>query len=150
MNVALLIIWLLYCKRSIIQSKLLDLKMKSPVFNNITAVTNGIVQIRIYNMRRQMNIKMEKAVNDSMRANNSFWFSSRIFGAYISYVSMIISAAGIYIGISTASNPGIYGVAIVFILQLVDFIQWLLRQIINMESIMVSVERSFLIAHLPD
>lgn len=86
-----------------------------------------------------MNLKMQRAVNDSMKANNSFWFASRVFGVYISYVSLIIAAAGFFIGIKTADNPGIYGVSVVFMLQLVDFIQWLLRQLINMESIMVSV-----------
>ena len=149
-NVVLLVLWYFYCKRSIIQCKLLDLRMKSPVFNNITAVTNGIVQIRIYNMRKQMNRKMIKAVNDSMRANNSYWFASRVFGAYISYASLIVAGIGIFVGIKTTDSPGIYGVSVVFILQLVDFMQWLFRQLINMESIMVSVERAFLIAHLPD
>jgi ATP-binding cassette subfamily C (CFTR/MRP) protein 4 len=93
---------------------------------------------------------MQRAINDSMRANNSFWFASRVFGVYITYVSVLIASIGIFVGIKTATDPGIYGVAIVFILQLVDFIQWLLRQMITMESIMVSVERAFLIAHLPN
>jgi ATP-binding cassette subfamily C (CFTR/MRP) protein 4 len=101
-------------------------------------------------MRKNMNLKMQRAINDSMRANNSYWFASRVFGIYISYVSIAMAAIGVFIGIKTAKDPGIYGVAIVFILQLIDFIQWLLRQLVNMESIMVSVERAYLIAHLPD
>lgn len=98
-NLVFLILWLMYCKKTIIQSKLLDLRMKSPVFNNITSVTNGIVQIRIYNQREQMSLKMQKAINESMRANNSFWFSSRTFGIYISYSSLIAAAIGIFVGI---------------------------------------------------
>jgi hypothetical protein len=79
-----------------------------------------------------MKLKMQRFINDSMRANNSFWFASRVFGVYISYVSIALSSIGLFIGIKTASDPRIYGVAVVFIIQLVDFIQWLLRQIVNM------------------
>ena len=47
--------------------------------------------------------------------------------------------------ISQASLAGLYGVSIVFLIQINDYLQWFLRQMINMESIMVSVERSFII-----
>lgn len=75
---------------------------------------------------------MNSIINESMRANNSFWFSSRVFGAYISYVSLIIISAGIFAGVKYSSNPGLYGVSIVFLLQLTEYVQWIAREIVNM------------------
>lgn len=92
---------------------------------------------------------MSECVNRSVRANHSFWFASRIFGSWTSYVSVLICGVGFFVGIVYIDNGGLYGISIVFLLQVSDYIQWFLRQIINMESIMVSVERSFGIANLP-
>lgn len=95
-----------------------------------------------------MNARMSSVVNNSNRANHSFWFASRVFGSWTSYVSVLICGVGFFVGISQIENGGLYGISIVFLLQVSDYMQWLLRQIINMESIMVSVEREFAIANL--
>ena len=39
-------------------------------------------------------------------------------------------------------NPGLYAVSVVFLLQVSDYLQWFLRQMIIMESLLVSVERA--------
>jgi hypothetical protein len=70
---------------------------------------------------------MSKIINNSTRANNSFWFTSRIFGVYIQYVLTLILAIGIFIGIKNDSNPGLYGIVVVFLLQFADYTQWILR-----------------------
>lgn len=62
---------------------------------------------------------------------------------------MLIVFVGFFVGVSTIDNAGLYGITMVFLLQVSDQMQWFLRQIINMESIMVSVERGFGIANLP-
>jgi hypothetical protein len=46
---------------------------------------------------------------------------------------------------STTETAGLYGVSVVFLVQINDYLQWFLRQIIVMESIMVSVERAKLL-----
>jgi hypothetical protein len=75
---------------------------------------------------------MNSIINESTRANNSYWFSSRVFGAYISYVSLIIISAGIFAGVKYSKNPVLYGVSIVFLLQLTEYVQWIAREIVNM------------------
>jgi hypothetical protein len=42
---------------------------------------------------------MSNVINDSIRANHAFWFASRVFGSWTSYVSVIVSGAGFFIGI---------------------------------------------------
>jgi hypothetical protein len=82
---------------------------------------------------------MYSIINNSIKANNSFWFLTRIFGAAISIVSILMISVGLFIGIKYTDNPGLFGVSIVFLIQLTEDIQWIARQLINMESIMVSV-----------
>jgi hypothetical protein len=40
-------------------------------------------------------------------------------------------------------------VSVVFLIQISDYLQWFLRQLIGLESMIVSVERTFIIADLP-
>jgi ATP-binding cassette subfamily C (CFTR/MRP) protein 4 len=147
-NLLLLGFWFYYCKRTIVQTKQLDLRMKSPVFSEFTQLVSGATQVKIYGQTSRMNTKMSNTVNDSIRVNHSFWFASRVFGSWTSYASVLICGVGFFVGVSQISNGGLYGISIVFLLQMSDYLQWFLRQIINMESIMVSVEREFAITNL--
>lgn len=81
------------------------------------------------------------------KANLCYWNISRAFGVYVSYFSILALIIGALIGVynSNVETAGLYGVSIVFLVQINDYIQWFLRQIIVMESIMVSVERAKLI-----
>ncbi len=42
---------------------------------------------------------MEQLINNSTITNNGYWFTSRIFGCYTSYVSFAFSGIGIFVGI---------------------------------------------------
>lgn len=139
--ILLQLLWFIYCKRTIIQTKQLDLRTKSPVFSQFGELVAGAIQVRIYGQTDNTSNKMSRIVNRSAQANHSFWFASRVFGVWTSFVSNLVVAAGIFLGISWVDNAGIYGISIVFVMQVSDYMQWFLRQIINMESIMVSVER---------
>jgi hypothetical protein len=58
---------------------------------------------------------------------------------------------GWIIGIAVVrpETAGLYGVSVIFLLQIIDYAQWFLRQMISLESIIVSVERTFIVAELP-
>jgi hypothetical protein len=61
---------------------------------------------------------MHRTINDSLRANNAYWFSTRLFGTYMSIGSLFIISIGIFVAIKNSDNPGLYGVSIVFLMQL--------------------------------
>jgi Na+-translocating ferredoxin:NAD+ oxidoreductase RnfA subunit len=50
---------------------------------------------------------------------------------------------GMMIGIaqSNPSNSGLYGVTVVYLITISDVFQWIMRQMILVESLMVSAER---------
>ena len=49
---------------------------------------------------------------------------------------------------STPSTFGLYGVTILFLIGFSEYFQWLLRQLITSESLMISSERAFEIINL--
>jgi uncharacterized membrane protein len=68
---------------------------------------------------------------------------SRGFGFYETITTIFLMMAGMLMGISqiTAANSGLYGVTIVYLITISDVMQWILRQLILVESLMVSAER---------
>jgi hypothetical protein len=71
-NIILIIWWYFYCKNGIIQTKLLVLKTKSPVFENLGSIINGISQISTYKQTLNSCNKMKQLLNNSSKANNGF------------------------------------------------------------------------------
>jgi ATP-binding cassette subfamily C (CFTR/MRP) protein 4 len=50
-TIIFVILFFMYCKKAIVNIKQLDLRLKSPVFNMVGEMINGLVQIKIFNRR---------------------------------------------------------------------------------------------------
>lgn len=77
--------------------------------------------------------ELGRRVNQSIRANFSFWFMTRIFGVYSTFILVAVAITSIFVGIVTINkdNQGEYAVVVVFFLSMVEFGQWTARQLIN-------------------
>ena len=157
-NLVCLIVFFLLCNQVIINSKKLDLRMKNPVFSTVSEVISGLVQIKIFGRRKTLLEDFTTVVNNSYRSTINFWTTTRVFGVYSSYISLIILIIGFMLGVrnieadetltSNSTLAGLYGVTVVFLLQSNDYVQWSMRQINFMESTMVSAQRSFVVKDL--
>jgi hypothetical protein len=89
-------------------------------------------------------------VDNSNRANIAFWLMNKIFISYVMYFGIFSLYGILFIGIhaSTGADAGLYAMSVVMILQVIDYFGFFLRQVINMESNMVSVARGFLVLDL--
>jgi ATP-binding cassette subfamily C (CFTR/MRP) protein 4 len=87
----------------------------------------------------------------SSKTNISFQVISRGFGVYVSFASSLVMFAGFFIGVYQASpsDTGHFGVLIVLLTAMSDYLQYFLKQIITVESIMLSCERAMKIINLP-
>lgn len=58
---------------------------------------------------------------------------------------------GMTLGISqsTTATSGLYGVTIIYLFIFCDMFQWVLRQIVTSESLLISYERAMQITNLP-
>ena len=84
-----LIIVYRYCKILILQSKQLDLKLKTPVFSQLNQVSTGLTQLRIFGNYKEYLKQIHTNIDHSFRANMFYWFNTRIFGVTISFVVFV-------------------------------------------------------------
>ncbi len=75
---------------------------------------------------------------------------SRGFGLYETIINLSLMFVGMMVGIyqSTTDNSGLYGVTVIYLISFSEVFQWLLRQAITTESLMISYERANLITNL--
>jgi len=90
----LCIVFFLYCRKALIQTKQRDLKNKSPIFHFYNETINGLVQVKTYNRRRSLINEFSGLVNDSTRAAISFDIVSRGFGFYITLMCLFLFFIG--------------------------------------------------------
>ena len=140
-----LILYYMFMKDLVLESKQLDLKMKSPVFNKLNQAVSGLTQIQIFDRVNKYFADINQCINQSFRANMVFWFFSRILGVYVSIIVSVALIIGVMIGIaySVPDNVQLYAVSVTYLIFCLDYLQWCFRQLINTESSMVSAERCF-------
>lgn len=82
-------------------------------------------------------------MNRSSKAIMGFDVASRGFAFYETIISLLLMLAGLMMGINLidAEDAGLYGVTAVYLITISEFMQWILRQTILVESLMVSAAR---------
>jgi len=133
-----------------IECKQRDLKNKSPLFSFFNETIGGLVQIRTYGRRKNLISQFTKLINKSTKAAFSYDIVSRAFAFYVTVIGIILMAIGMEVGIqqSTPLNYGLYGMTVVFLIGFTELLNWNLRQMNSVESLMLSSERAFQIINL--
>jgi len=133
-----------------IECKQRDLKNKSPLFSFFNETISGLVQIRTYGRRKDLISQFTKLINRSTKAAFSYDIVSRAFAFYVTVIGIILMAIGMEVGIqqSTPLNYGLYGMTVVFLIGFTELLNWNLRQMNSVESLMLSSERAFQIINL--
>ncbi|KAL4470182.1 hypothetical protein ABPG74_011793 [Tetrahymena malaccensis] len=141
--------WLKFNKTIIMQSKTLDLLSKSPVFSFFSSTLSGMEIVKVFGQNSRFYKIMCGHANLNIRCNLLYWHISRMFGAYTQFITTISSIIGIFLVVQVfKGDPGLTGQSIIYLILMTDYIQWAMRQIINMDSSMSSVQRSFLMCDL--
>ena len=133
LNLVFLVLWLHYFKLPIIIIKQLDLKLKSPVFEQVGETLTALVQIRIYERRFKLIKDFGQKLNESLKANLCFWNLSRAFAINTNTFSVLMMCIGCIIGIAVVKEEtsGLYACTVVLFVSVNDFLQWFLRQVKN-------------------
>ncbi|KRX06387.1 P-loop containing nucleoside triphosphate hydrolase [Pseudocohnilembus persalinus] len=134
----------------IVDLKRLDLMHKTPVFAHFSSTISGILPVRVYGQQEQFNQKMNQLTENNTKTTIMFWFAGRLFGSYCQYITWLGGVLGTFIIVSTmgendASNAG---QSLAYFLLMTEYIQWPLRQFMNLDSTMSSCERAFKIVDL--
>jgi uncharacterized membrane protein len=96
----------------------MDLKNKNPIYHFFGEIMNGLVQINIYNRRKDYINQFSNTINKSTKASITFDVVSRGFGFYQTVIALLLMFIGFMIGVyqSQSSNSGLYGVSVIYLI----------------------------------
>jgi len=126
--------------------KRLEAVSRSPVFSHLSETLDGLVTIRALNCTRQFQALHKKMLNDNCRAFFSFMAASRWLGFRLDATTVALLAFSTFGAVACKEfklpiDPNLLAVGIMYVLQLMGLFQWAVRQSVEVDSQMVSVER---------
>ncbi|KAM3082917.1 ATP-binding cassette glutathione S-conjugate transporter ycf1 [Clarireedia jacksonii] len=143
-----------YYLRTSRELKRLDSVSRSPIYAHFQESLGGVGTIRAYRQQQRFTQENEWRVDANLRAyfpaiNSNRWLAVRLefLGSII-----ILSAAGFAIVAVSAGadlSSGSVGLAISYALQITQSLNWIVRQTVEVETNIVSVERVLEYARLP-
>jgi ATP-binding cassette subfamily C (CFTR/MRP) protein 1 len=132
-----------YYRRSARELKRYEATLRSHVFTRFGEAVAGIPTIRAYGLESQFTASVNKAVDDMDGAHfltfsNQCWLSVRLDAAG----NLMVLALSMLVVTSRLSvNPSISGLVLASILSIVQFLQYSVRQLAEVENNMNSTER---------
>lgn len=134
--------------------KRLDSVSRSPIYAHFQETLGGITTIRAYREQLRFSKENEWRVDANLRAyfpsiNANRWLAVRL--EFLGSVIIFASAGFAIISVSsgTGLGPGTVGLAMSYALQITQSLNWIVRQTVEVETNIVSVERVLEYAALP-
>ena len=143
-----------YYLRTSRELKRLDSVSRSPIYAHFQESLSGMSTIRAYNQQKRFELENEWRVDANLRAYYPSISANRWLAVRLEFLGSIIilCAAGFSI-ISVASHSGLsagmVGLSMSYALQITQSLNWIVRQTVEVETNIVSVERVLEYAALP-
>lgn len=143
-----------YYLRTSRELKRLDSVSRSPIYAHFQESLSGMSTIRAYNQQKRFEMENEWRVDANLRAYYPSISANRWLAVRLEFLgSVIILAAAGFAIISVATHSGIdagwVGLAMSYALQITQSLNWIVRQTVEVETNIVSVERVLEYAALP-
>jgi ATP-binding cassette subfamily C (CFTR/MRP) protein 1 len=143
-----------YYLRTSRELKRLDSVSRSPIYAHFQESLGGISTIRAYRQQSRFTLENEWRMDANLRAyfpsiNANRWLAVRL--EFIGSVIILAAAVFAIISVSAGSNlsAGMVGLAMSYALQITQSLNWIVRQTVEVETNIVSVERVLEYATLP-
>ncbi|KAF1981153.1 ABC transporter family protein [Aulographum hederae CBS 113979] len=143
-----------YYLRTSRELKRLDSISRSPIYAHFQESLSGISTIRAYRQQKRFTLENEWRVDANLRAyfpsiNANRWLAVRL--EFIGSIIILGAAGFAIISVSTGSglSAGLVGLAMSYALQITQSLNWIVRQTVEVETNIVSVERVLEYAQLP-
>ncbi|KAK3762198.1 hypothetical protein RRG08_057436 [Elysia crispata] len=131
--------------------KRLEGTTRSPVFSCLSATLQGLHTIRA--MRVEPRLSAEFDAHQDLHTEAWFLFlaTSRWLAVRLDYLSLVFIACVVFCSllISDTMDPGFVGLSVIYAMNLMGLFQWTVRQSVELENQMVSVERVLQYTRLP-
>ncbi|GAB1197901.1 hypothetical protein APSETT444_007206 [Aspergillus pseudonomiae] len=143
-----------YYLRTSRELKRLDSVTRSPIYAHFQESLGGISTIRAYKQENRFTLENEWRMDENLRAyfpsiSANRWLAVRL--EFIGSIIILASAGLSVIAVATGSgiSPGKVGLAMSYALQITQSLNWIVRQTVEVETNIVSVERVLEYASLP-
>ncbi|EHK47570.1 uncharacterized protein TrAtP1_012305 [Trichoderma atroviride] len=143
-----------YYLRTSRELKRLDSVSRSPIYAHFQESLGGVATIRAYRQIERFQLENEWRVDANLRAYFPSISANRWLAVRLEFIGavVILAAAGFAI-VSVASHSGLsaglVGLAMSYALQITTSLNWIVRQTVEVETNIVSVERVLEYARLP-
>ncbi|KAK3940375.1 hypothetical protein QBC46DRAFT_127013 [Diplogelasinospora grovesii] len=143
-----------YYLRTSRELKRLDSVSRSPIYAHFQESLGGISTIRAYRQHQRFELENEWRVDANLRAYFPSISANRWLAVRLEFLGaiVILAAAGFSV-ISVANHSklsaGLVGLAMSYALQITTSLNWIVRQTVEVETNIVSVERVLEYARLP-
>lgn len=143
-----------YYLRTSRELKRLDSVSRSPIYAHFQESLGGITTIRAYRQQKRFALENEWRVDANLRAyfpsiNANRWLAVRL--EFIGSFIILAAATFAIISVSRGSglSAGMVGLAMSYALQITQSLNWIVRQTVEVETNIVSVERVLEYSRLP-
>ncbi|KAL8907376.1 MAG: hypothetical protein Q9207_001426 [Kuettlingeria erythrocarpa] len=143
-----------YYLRTSRELKRLDSISRSPIYAHFQESLGGMTTIRAYRQQQRFALENEWRMDENLRAYFPSINANRWLAVRLEFIgSFIILAAASFAIISVATggglSAGMVGLAMSYALQITQSLNWIVRQTVEVETNIVSVERVLEYARLP-
>jgi ABC-type multidrug transport system fused ATPase/permease subunit len=143
-----------YYLRTSRELKRLDSVSRSPIYAHFQESLGGITTIRAYRQQERFTLENEWRMDANLRAyfpsiNANRWLAVRLefIGSVIIFCAATFSI--VYVSTGSGLTSGMVGLAMSYALQITQSLNWIVRQTVEVETNIVSVERVLEYANLP-
>lgn len=143
-----------YYLRTSRELKRLDSVSRSPIYAHFQETLGGISTIRAYRQQQRFEMENEWRVDANLRAYFPSISANRWLAVRLEFIGAIVILAAASFAIITVAggkplSPGWVGLAMSYALQITTSLNWIVRQTVEVETNIVSVERVLEYAALP-
>lgn len=143
-----------YYLRTSRELKRLDSVSRSPIYAHFQESLGGVSTIRAYRQAERFGLENEWRVDANLRAYFPSVSANRWLAVRLEFIgAIVILAAAGFATVSVANkvpiSPGLVGLAMSYALQITTSLNWIVRQTVEVETNIVSVERVLEYARLP-
>ncbi|RFU74096.1 cadmium factor [Trichoderma arundinaceum] len=143
-----------YYLRTSRELKRLDSVSRSPIYAHFQESLGGVATIRAYRQQDRFQLENEWRIDANLRAYFPSISANRWLAVRLEFIGavVILAAAGFAV-VSVANHSrltaGMVGLAMSYALQITTSLNWIVRQTVEVETNIVSVERVLEYARLP-
>lgn len=142
-----------YYLRTSRELKRLESVTRSPVYSHFQESLGGISTIRAYEQTDRFTKENEWRIDLNLRAYFPLVSANRWLAVRLEFIGSLIifstAALSIVSLLTTGISAGLVGLAMSYALQTTQALNWIVRQIVEVETNIVSVERVLEYSHLP-